>query len=185
MSSNTVRKTRIFTIGHSDRTLKQFLSILELSSVSLVADVRSNPTSGRFPHFERAALSFKLEKRGLSYRWFRELGGRRPKTSGEEDHTALKEGALRRYAAAMNTNEFTQAAVNLLGLSSSTIVAIMCAERDFEYCHRSLLADKLTYMGARVVHIKNQYEAQEHCFHPDLHFEDGKLIYKQRQLDLL
>jgi uncharacterized protein (DUF488 family) len=159
--------------------------ILEKSSVRLVADVRSNPASARFPWFERNALATELEQRGLFYRWFRALGGRRPPTPGEDRHTALADPALRRYAAAMSTGEFGEACEELLGLAASTVAVVLCAERDHRSCHRHLLADKLQVLGARVVHILGVDEAEEHELHPDLEIERGQLIYSGRQLPLI
>ena len=179
------RWPRIFTVGHSDRSLESFLALLAASSVRLVADVRANPTSERFPWFERAALARSLEERGLAYRWFRDLGGRRPPTRGEDEHTALASEGLRRYAAAMSLPEFEAAVRDLLGLASSAVVAVMCAERDWRECHRALLADKLHVMGAEVVHILGPDEVEPHDVHPDLHEENGRIVYRTRQLKLI
>jgi uncharacterized protein (DUF488 family) len=175
----------LFTLGHSDLSLEGFVEILGRSSVRLVADVRSNPASARFPWFERHALATELERRGLFYRWFRELGGRRPATPGEERHQALPDPGLRRYAAAMNTAVFDKSCAELLGLAASTVAVVLCAERDFRQCHRQLLADKLLLSGARVVHILGADEAVEHELHPDLEVVDGELIYCGRQLELI
>jgi uncharacterized protein (DUF488 family) len=185
MTNQPTRKPRLFTIGHSDLTIEQFLTVLERSSIRLVADVRSNPASARFPHFERAALSAELGKRGLAYRWFRELGGRQPPSRHEVEHTALADPDFRRYAAHMNKGKFQDAAQELLGLAASAITAVMCAERDFQQCHRQFLSDKLMVMGARVVHILDGETAVEHTLHPDLVIEENKLIYKKKQLELL
>lgn len=185
MTKKPLRKPRMFTMGHSDLSLEQFMTILEASSVRLVADVRANPASGRFPHFERNALAAELEKRGLVYRWFRELGGRRPPTPGEEEHTAFSEEGFRRYAAAMNTPRFTAAAADLMGVAASTVAVLLCAEKDYTMCHRRLLSDKLHVMGARVVHIVDLESAEEHVLHPDLRVDDGRLIYQKRQLELI
>jgi len=175
----------VFTLGHSDLSLEAFLGILERSSVRLVADVRSNPASARYPWFERNALATELERRGLFYRWFRELGGRRPPTPGEEIHTALREPDMRRYAAAMSTAAFTGACDELLGLAASTVAVVLCAERDFKQCHRYLLADKLVLLGARVVHILGADEAIEHELHHELEVVDNQLVYCGRQLPLI
>ena len=185
MNMKQGRRPRLFTLGHSDRTLNDFLRILEVSSIRFVADIRSNPASARFPHFERNALSKALEDRGLVYRWFRELGGRRPATKGEEEHDAFSDQGFRRYAAAMNTLDFTASVEELVGLAGSTVVAMICAEKDYHFCHRQLLSDRLQVLGARVVHILDFDDAQEHVLHEDLAVKQGRLIYKKRQLDLL
>jgi uncharacterized protein (DUF488 family) len=165
--------------------LERFLLILEKSSVRLVADIRANPASTRFPWFERNALASELEQRGLFYRWFRSLGGRRPATPDDAVHTALTDPALRSYAAAMNSEAFGKSCDELLGLAASTVAVVLCAERDFRACHRQLLADKLQLMGARVVHIHGVEDAEEHHLHTDLEVFDGKMIYRARQLDLI
>jgi uncharacterized protein (DUF488 family) len=185
MNAAGARRPRLFTVGHSDRSLGELIELLEGSSVRLVADIRSNPASARFPHFERRALAGALDEAGIAYRWFRELGGRRPPTPGEEEHGALAEAWERRYAAAMNEPAFCEEVDNLVGIAASTAVAMLCAERDFTRCHRGLLADKLTAMGVRVVHIVDRETAVEHSPHPDLVVEDGRLLYRGRQLDLL
>ncbi|MBW2278098.1 MAG: DUF488 domain-containing protein, partial [Deltaproteobacteria bacterium] len=151
MNARGSRRPRVFTLGHSDHTLEELMEILGRSSVRLVADVRSNPASARFPWFERSALATELERRGLFYRWFRDLGGRRPATPGEERHAALADPAMRRYAVAMNTAAFGESCAELLGLAASTVAVVFCAERDFKQCHRHLLADKLVHAGSRVV----------------------------------
>jgi uncharacterized protein (DUF488 family) len=185
VSAKGSRRPRVFTIGHSDHTLEEFLDILARSSVRMIADVRANPASARFPWFERHALATELEKRGLFYRWFRELGGRRPATPGEERHTALTDPAFKRYAAAMGSRSFGETFAELLGLAASTVAAVLCAERDFMQCHRHLLADKLVVSGVRVVHILGPDEAVEHELHPDLEVVDDELIYRGRQLPLI
>jgi uncharacterized protein (DUF488 family) len=186
-----IPRPRLFTIGHGDLSLERFLSLLAASSIRVVADVRSNPASARFPWFERAALARELESLGLSYRWFRELGGLRPRDPDEAAHPALGHEWQRSYAAAMNRPEFHLACANLIGLAASSLTAVLCAEKRPESCHRSLLADKLIVMGARVVHILGPDAAEEHHLHPDLEVQPGlsdpgsRLIYSGRQLSML
>ncbi len=185
MKPSQSRKPRLFTLGYADRSFESFIKILEHSSIRLVADVRSNPASARFPQFERHALSSELGKRGVVYRWFRSLGGRRRETSGQNEHTALGEEGFQRYCAAMNTSEFAVSAEALLGLTASTVVGVLSADRDFRSCHRQFLSDKLMVMGARVVHILDSDTVKEHRLHPDLIVEKDRLIYRKRQLNLL
>jgi uncharacterized protein (DUF488 family) len=185
MTNKAVRKPRVFTLGHSDRALDEFIHILEGSSIRLVADVRSNPASARFPHFERSALANELEKRGVVYRWFRDLGIRQPSVPGENEHTAISDETLRRYCAAMNTPGFTRSVEDLVGLMASAVTVVLCAERDFRRCHRLFLSDKLLVAGARVTHILDASTAEDHSLHPDLVVEEDKLYYRRRQLDLI
>ena len=47
----------IFTLGHSTRSLEDFLALLGEHDVELLADVRRFPGSRRFPHFRRETLA--------------------------------------------------------------------------------------------------------------------------------
>jgi uncharacterized protein (DUF488 family) len=181
----SIRRPRVFTLGHGAMDLDAFLLVLEKSSIKLVADVRTNPAAARLPWFERHGLVRELEAVGVSYRWFRDLGGWRGPSGGEERHTALRDEAERRYAAAMNTAPFTARCEEIAGLAASTNAAILCAEVDPAQCHRLLLADKLFLLGVRVVHILGHGDACDHSLHPDLVVENGEMIYRERQLQLI
>ncbi|HUT77061.1 MAG TPA: DUF488 domain-containing protein [Polyangia bacterium] len=189
--SGKAPSTRLFTLGHGALPLERFVALLSGSSIRVVADVRSNPASPRFPWFERAALARELESHGLSYRWFRVLGGRLPPNPEEREHPALTHEWQRIYAAAMNRPAFHSACENLIGLSASALVAVLCAELNPERCHRFLLADKLAVMGARVVHILGPEAAVDHTLHPELEVQYGqggepsRLVYAGRQLSML
>lgn len=178
-------RPRVFTVGHGAMDLESFVLLLERSSVKLVADVRTNPAAARLPWFERHALARELEALGLAYRWFRDLGGWRGPTGGEQLHTALRDEAERRYAAAMNTPQFGARCEEIAGLAASTNAALLCAEIDPDRCHRLLLADKLFLLGVRVVHILGPDDARDHVLHPDLVVENGAMIYRERQLSLV
>jgi uncharacterized protein (DUF488 family) len=183
--SETFRRPRVFTVGHGALDLDAFFLLLERSAIKLIADVRTNPAAARLPWFERHALAHELEACGVSYRWFRDLGGWRTPSGGESRHTALSDEAERRYAAAMNTVDFTARCSEIVGLSASTNAAILCAEVDPAACHRRLLADKLFLLGVRVVHILGMEDARDHSLHPDLIIENGVMIYRERQLTLM
>src|SRR6185369_11635936 len=74
----TMRKAVVlYTIGHSNRSLEDFLALLDAHSVRGVADVRAFPTSRRLPHFNREPLAAALDAHGLGYDWIPHLGGRR------------------------------------------------------------------------------------------------------------
>ena len=185
MMPGGTRRPRVFTMGHADLSIEEFFSIIERSSVRLVADIRSNPAATRFPWFERHALALEIEKHGLSYRWFRSLGRHKPTIAGTDIHVALAQEADRRYAAAMNTEAFERSCKDLIGLAASTVTVLLGAKKDRENCQRRLLADKLMTMGVRVVHILGLEESVEHMLHPGLEVEHGKLLYRGKQLSLI
>src|SRR5690554_955755 len=60
----------LWTIGHSTRTLKDFLTLLRKNGIQLLADVRRFPGSRKFPHFNRQELADTLQAEGSAYLHF-------------------------------------------------------------------------------------------------------------------
>ncbi|MDQ2979115.1 MAG: DUF488 domain-containing protein, partial [Acidobacteriota bacterium] len=58
---------RIFTVGHSNRTIEVFVSLLSAHGIACVADVRRHPGSRRWPHFSAAAMADSLRAHGIDY----------------------------------------------------------------------------------------------------------------------
>jgi uncharacterized protein (DUF488 family) len=67
------------TIGHSNRSLDEFVDMLREARVDLLIDVRSFPRSRTNPVFNIDQLPADLEKVQIGYRHCPALGGRRPK----------------------------------------------------------------------------------------------------------
>lgn len=57
----------VMKIGHSTRTIEEFISLLQAHSVSRIVDVRTVPRSRHNPQFNKDTLHVSLEKVGLSY----------------------------------------------------------------------------------------------------------------------
>ena len=60
---------RLWTIGHSTRSLEEFLSLLREHRIDEVIDVRRFPASRRYPHFNRLELEAELTIAGITYLW--------------------------------------------------------------------------------------------------------------------
>jgi len=169
--------SRIWTIGHSTRTIDDFISLLEENEIKLLADVRSLPGSKRYPQFNREALAESLNARGICYEHFRELGGRR-KTKSDSRNTAWRNASFRGYADHMETEKFHKGVERLLDLASETgPTAIMCAEAVWWRCHRSLISDYLKACGIEVMHILNTNKIEPHPFTSAARIVNGKLNY--------
>ena len=175
---------RIFSIGHSNRSIESFLSLLFRSSIRVVADIRSNPSSSRYPHFERHFLSSRLSEFNISYRWFRSLGGRVEKNISSLRHDALPE-FLRPYAERMRENDFVRVVDELIGLASSVTTVLLCSEKEVIRCHRWLLSDLLLFKGASVIHIIDEEKTVEHSLHPDFEMDKDGVYYPSHQLSLI
>ncbi|MGH9821537.1 MAG: DUF488 family protein, partial [Pyrinomonadaceae bacterium] len=143
---------KIWTIGHSTRTLAEFLELLNLNEIERVADVRSYPGSRRYPQFNVQALKGSLTESGIEYVPLKELGGRR-RSRPDSPNTVWRSEAFRGYADYMETSEFQDGINTLIGLARSKRTAIMCAEAVWWRCHRSMISDYLKASGVTVEHI--------------------------------
>jgi uncharacterized protein (DUF488 family) len=87
----------------------------------------------------------------------------------------------------MNTQGFRRGIDQLINLAKHAQVAIMCAERSFQKCHRALIADYLTARGVTVMHAIADGETQRHCLRPEARKVADGLIYDrgiQSELDV-
>ena len=165
-----------YTVGHSNRTRASFLDLLASVGVQTLVDVRRIPRSTRNPHFDGVKLRQVVEDAGLTYHWAgRQLGGLR-EVAADSPHVALAAG-FRGYADYMASEAFQRAVVQLGTLGRRGVTAIMCAEKDPDKCHRSLIADYLTLHGARVLHLIEAEMVREHVLNPHLRRESKRLVY--------
>ena len=155
---------RLWTIGHSTRSLEEFLSLLRDHRIEGVIDVRRFPASRRYPHFNRLALEAELTLAGITYLWLPELGGRR-NPAKDSINTGLRSLAFRGYADYMETDAFVAGIERLKIVARSKPTAIMCAEAVWWRCHRSLIADYLKAEGAEVIHILSSNSSTRSSLH--------------------
>lgn len=169
--------SRIWTIGHSTRTIEAFIGLLRENAIKVVADVRMFPGSKRFPQFGKEALTDSLGRNGLQYKHFPELGGRR-RARPDSKNTAWRNEAFRGYADYMQTDEFHQGVDRLVNLARAVgPTAIMCAEAVWWRCHRALISDYLKVRGVEVIHILDTGKIQPHPFTSAASIVGGRLSY--------
>ena len=167
---------KIWTIGHSTRTIEEFLELLIVNDIEGVADVRSYPGSRRYPHFNSKVLSESLIETGIDYLPLKELGGRR-RSRPDSPNTVWRSEAFRGYADYMDTAGFKQGIDTLLRLARSKRTVVMCAEAVWWRCHRSLISDYLKALGVTVEHIIDERTNVIHPFTTAARVESGKLAY--------
>jgi len=136
----------IYTIGHSTRRIEEFVNILRSYKVELVIDVRRFPSSKKFPWFNKENLEKALKKGGIQYLHFPELGGYR------------KEG----YKKFTKSKEFRENIGKLLEIINEKNAVIMCTELLWWKCHRRYIANFLTKLGHKVIHIFDERRSYEH-----------------------
>ena len=173
--------SEIYTVGHSNKSLDDFLALLRTHDIQCVADVRRFPMSRRHPHFAKDALLASLRTYGIEYQHFPDLGGRRT-PQPDSINANWKNAAFRGYADYMQTQEFRCAVGRLMRLAESCRTAVMCAEALWWQCHRSLLADYLKASGVAVHHILSTGNSQEHPYTSAARIVDGQLSYAEETL---
>lgn len=167
---------RVWTIGHSDRTLVEFAELLTAYGIGLVADVRSVPRSRHVPWFDQDALAESLPALGIAYRHLRGLGGWRH-AHKDSPNVGWRNASFRGYADYMQTPAFAEALDELIGLARKTPTAVMCAEAVPWRCHRSLIADALVVRGIEVVDILSLKSSRPHTLTPFAHVEGHEITY--------
>lgn len=170
---------RVWTIGHSTRSLDEFLQLLAGQRLEAVIDVRRYPGSRRWPHFSREALGVSLAERGLLYSWCPDLGGRR-RPARDSPNTAWRSGAFRGYADYMMTGEFADGLDRLVNLACGMRTVIMCAEAVWWRCHRGLIADVLRLLDFEVNHILGPGAVSIHPYTSAARIVNRKLSYTSR-----
>jgi uncharacterized protein (DUF488 family) len=188
---------RIWTIGHSTRTIDEFISLLKENEVKLLVDVRAFPSSKRYPQFNKDALAESLSAPGIRYEHFPELGGKR-KSKPDSHNTSWRNASFRGYADYMETEQFQKGIERLLDLAAQGAApkafgaemkhdgceavtpwrtAIMCAEAVWWRCHRSLIADHLKARGVEVLHILGPNKVEPHPYTSAVRIVNGELSY--------
>lgn len=167
----------IWTVGHSTRSIDEFLAVLAAYDIELVADVRRFPGSRRLPQYAAGPLEAALAARGIAYHWFPALGGRRP-PDPESVNVAWRHAAFRAYADHLATEEFAGGLLDLLAVAAGLRTAVMCAEVLWWRCHRRLVADVLASLGWSVVHIRDARLAEPHRLTAPARVVNGQLTYE-------
>lgn len=166
----------IYTIGHSTRSIEQFLGLLKAHNIEELVDVRTVPQSRHNPQFGQEELAAALQQAGIGYMHLGKLGGLR-QSSKDSINLGWQNSSFRGFADYMATPEFQQGLDELKAIAEKKRVAIMCAEAVPWRCHRSLIADALTTQGWQVLHIQSKKTASPHEPTPFLKVQDGKLTY--------
>ncbi len=155
----------VMTMGHSTRTLEEFIRMLQAHGATCVVDVRTVPRSRHNPQFNKDSLPQSLKEAGLKYVHMAGLGGLRHAKS-DSTNLGWRNASFRGYADYMQTPEFVQSLEDLIHLANQEQIVLMCAEAVPWRCHRSLIADALLVRGIRVEDIMSATRRQVHTLTP-------------------
>jgi uncharacterized protein (DUF488 family) len=135
--------TTIYTIGHSNHSTGDLLSLLRQNGIDLLVDVRSSPYSRHVPQANRETLARDLEAAGVTYRWMGDRLGGKP------------HGAVADYDKLRAEPAFLAGIADVMILADQHGTVLMCAEGDHRQCHRhKLIAPVLLERGVQVLHIQ-------------------------------
>jgi uncharacterized protein (DUF488 family) len=156
---------RFFTVGHSNRSISEFIELLKAHKLKLLIDVRKIPKSRHNPQFWGDKLADSLARENIQYLYLPELGGRRPARK-DSINSGWRNSSFKGYADYMQTDEFKKGLKRLISLSRRKKLVIMCAEAVPWRCHRRLIADALLAHGHEVIDIFTRTTAKPHEFTP-------------------
>lgn len=134
-----MEKKALYTIGHGNRKLEDFLALLRDFEIEYLIDVRSQPYSKFNPQFNQNDLKLFLERNNIKYVFMGDTIGGRPKDTscydneGKVDYEALK------------TKEFFLKGMDRLktAYNKDINVVIMCSESKPCECHRTKLIGRV------------------------------------------
>jgi uncharacterized protein (DUF488 family) len=155
----------VMTIGHSTRTLDEFIHLLQVHGATCVVDVRTVPRSQHNPQFNKASLPRSLQKAGLGYVHMPGLGGLRH-ARRDSPNAGWRNASFRGYADYMQTPEFAQSLSELIRMANHDRLVLMCAEAVPWRCHRSLISDALLVRGIRTEDIMSASRREAHTLTP-------------------
>lgn len=168
----------VFTIGHSTRTIHEFIELLKSHGVTRVVDVRTVPRSRHNPQFSRETLPESLKGASIEYTHMARLGGlRHPKA--DSVNTGWRNASFRGFADYMQTPEFEESLLKLIAVAGRERIALMCAEAVPWRCHRSLVADALSVRGFQVEHIISRKSSKAHEMTPLAKVEGMRITYPE------
>jgi uncharacterized protein (DUF488 family) len=169
----------IFTIGHSTRSIADFVDVLRSGPADMVVDVRSVPRSRRNPQYNEDVLADELAPYQLGYTRIAALGGLRGKSHdiAPDVNGFWDNQSFHNYADYALSGEFAAALDELLELSAGRRCAIMCAEAVWWRCHRRIISDYLLERGRNVLHLMGNGRVEPARLTAGAEPEGGKILY--------
>src|SRR3989344_1998394 len=129
----------IYTIGYEGLKIEDFVKKLKSANIQQLIDVREIPLS-RKNGFSKTILQQKLRDASIFYKHYPELGS--PKRIRHQLHTDLNyELFFREYKEVVKDD------------SKMKKTFLLCFERDYKPCHRSIIAEELVNQGWKVNHL--------------------------------
>jgi uncharacterized protein (DUF488 family) len=166
----------LWTVGHSTRSIEEFIALLKAHEIERIVDVRTIPRSRHNPQFNQDRLPVSLGGSGIRYLNMPALGGLRH-ANRESVNTGWRNKSFRGYADYMQSPEFENAIEELIRLARDRRTAIMCAEAVPWRCHRSLIGDAMVIREMKVYDIFSRDSARPHKLTSWAHVVGKRITY--------
>lgn len=139
------------TIGYEGAKLEDFIGTLQAAGVQVIVDIRDRAQSRR-PGFSKTALKERLERAGMAYVHFKELGD--PKEGREAARSGEYSKFQRIYAQVLRSQSARDALDAIITLVGRQSICLLCYERDHRQCHRKMVADEIeSVVGFKSRHL--------------------------------
>ena len=143
----------LYTIGHSNQTYNEFLSMLQSQGINVIVDVRSVPASKYTPQFNQAPLKASLLRSGINYLHFGDQFGARRNDAFDKDKKVDFELAVQTSAFLEGVERITN------GINKGYKIALMCSEAEPLECHRFAMVSRYFHEhGFDVQHIVKRHD---------------------------
>ena len=172
------------TIGHSTRSIVEFVSLLRVGTIALVVDIRTVRRSRANPQFNSEVLPEQLAAFGIGYEYIAELGGLRGRAHDIPPtlNAFWINQSFHNYADYALSAEFLDGLNRLVSLGRQRRCAIMCSETLWWRCHRRIVADYLLSRGESVFHLMGHDKVEPAKLTDGVKARpDGTLVYPPSQ----
>jgi uncharacterized protein (DUF488 family) len=129
----------VYSLGHSNVDIKEFLNTLKKFHIQHILDIRSVPKSAYVPHFDKENLEDELTENKIGYTYCGLTVGGRQKID---------------FLEYSKSSQYHEALKQMERIIDRKNCAIMCSEKDFRHCHRRFVSDSLIRDGYEVIQIE-------------------------------
>lgn len=168
-----------FTIGHSTRTIEDFVELLRVGGVGMVIDIRTVPRSRTNPQYNGDSLGETLAAYQIGHGRIPALGGLRSRVREvpHERNGWWTNRSFHNYADHALSEDFRTGLEALVRLGRERPVAMMCSEAVWWRCHRRIVADHLIARGESVFHLMDGGRADPARLSEGARVADGLVTY--------
>ncbi len=139
------------TVGYELTSIEDFIATLLNAKIKCVIDVRAVPVS-RKRGFSKNILRASLEEQGIEYLHISALGDPKP---GRDAARAGRYAEFKHIFKTHLKSDVAQSGLKLAAQKASEISScLLCYERDPAICHRSMIAERVSFLtGLEVKHL--------------------------------